>query len=218
MRSSGPWLMLMLALPLCACRGCGARGGQAPARPNVIKERDGVPRSQVDQGKVKAYYDQWGRLERLEEDSNSDGRRDRISHHAGKKNPGLIEIDTDFDGRMDRWEQYDDAGRLVRIGASRVGGGPDVWEVLDGQGQVTRRDYDDDQDGRADRSEIVEAGRVVRTEVDADRDGRVDRWQYFDRGRLAREELDTDADGRPDRVVLYGSDGRVISMRRLPAR
>jgi hypothetical protein len=210
--------MLMLALPLCACRGCGARGGQAPARPNVITERDGVTRYQVDKGKIKAYYDQWGRLERLEEDSNGDGRRDRVSHHAGKKDPGLIEIDTDFDGRFDRWEQYDDTGHLVRVGASRSGGGPDIWEVLDAQGQILRRDYDDDHDGKIDRSEILEAGRVVRTEVDADRDGRVDRWQRWDRGHLTREELDTDADGRPDHVVLYGSDGKVIGMKRIAAR
>jgi hypothetical protein len=108
MRRYGIWLMLAAALGLSACRGCGGRGGQAPARPNVITEKDGVTRYQVDKGEVKAYYDQWGRLERVEIASNKDGRRDRVSHHAGKKEPGLVEIDTDFDGHFDRWERSEE--------------------------------------------------------------------------------------------------------------
>jgi hypothetical protein len=218
MQRYGIYLALGVALSLCSCRGCGARGGLPPARPHAVTEADGVTRYRVDKGDVQAYYDRWGRLERIETDSNGDGKRDRISHHAGKKNPGLVEIDTDFDNRVDRWEYYDDSGRLLRIGVSRGGGTPDMWQILDGQGRVLRREYDDDRDGKLDRVESLENDRVTRTEVDSDRDGRIDRWQTWAQGRLVSENLDTDGDGRADRVVLYDSDGKVNGMRRLPAR
>ncbi len=217
-RPYGIWLALGLALMLSGCRGCGARGGLPPGRPQVITESDGVTRYQVDKGKAQAYYDQWGRLERIEVDSNGDGKPDRVSHHAGKKQPTRVDIDTDFDGHFDRWELYDDAGRLTRIGASRQGNVPDMWEVLDPQGHVARREYDDDHNGKIDRVEVLEGGRVTQTEVDADRDGRIDRWQHWSQGRLVSEELDTDGDGRPDRIVTYASDGKVTGLRRLPAR
>jgi hypothetical protein len=218
MRRYSVWLVLGVALMLSGCRGCGARGGRPPGRPQIVTGTDGATRYEVDKGNVQAYYDHWGRLERIEVDSNGDGKPDRVSHHMGKKEPSRVDIDTDFDGHFDRWEYYDDAGRLTKIGASRRGDAPDMWAVLDGQGHVVRREYDDDHKGRIDRVEILDGGRVTQTEVDSDRDGRIDRWQHWSQGRLTSEELDTDGDGKPDRVVLYGSDGKVASVRRLPNR
>jgi hypothetical protein len=43
---------------------------------------------------------------------------------------------------------------LVRIGSTRFKPGvPDRWEVLDPDGTILRREYDDDGDGKVDRSE-----------------------------------------------------------------
>jgi hypothetical protein len=212
---SAVWLALLAALLTCSCRACGARGGEAPRRRELVTEPDGVQRYRVTRGAFQAYYDRWGRLERIERDSNSDGRVDQISHHAGQKNPTLVEIDTDFDGQKDRWEYYDASGRLTRIGTTRRGGAPDMWVVLDVAGRVVRREYDDDRDGRVDRAEDLDNGRITWTEVDSDRDGKVDRWQLWTQGRLAAEDLDTDGDGKPDRRVLFGSDGRVQRLERL---
>lgn len=218
MRRYGIWLLLGVALIFGVYRGCGTHGGRAAGRPGIVTGADGVTRYEVDKGKVQAYYDHWGRLERLEVDSNGDGKPDRVSHHMGKKQPSLIDIDTDFDGRIDRWEYYDDAGQLTKIGASRRGGAPDLWAVLDVQGKVVRREYDDDHKGKVNRVEILDGGRVAQTEVDSDRDGRIDRWQHWSQGRLTSEELDTDGDGKPDRVLSYGSDGKLSGMRRLTTR
>ncbi len=216
MRRSVLCLLVGSALMMTGCRGCGSRAGRSG--PEMVKEADGVERYRVDKGAFKAYYDRWGRLERIERDSNNDGKVDQISHHAGQKNPALVEVDSDFDGHIDRWEYYQPDGKLVKIGATRQGGAPDTWVFTDDKGQVVRREYDDDRDGRVDRVEEISNGRVTWSQVDSDRDGKIDRWQLWAQGRLAAEDLDTDGDGRPDRRILYGSDGRVRGFERVPAR
>jgi hypothetical protein len=212
-------LLLVATLAVTGCRGCGgARGGLQPPQPEMVKEPDGANRYRVAKGPFKAYYDQWGRLERIERDSNSDGKTDQISHHAGRKDPELVVLDTDFDGHYDRWEYYAPDGKLLKIGAARQGSAPDMWIFTNAQGQVVRREYDDDRDGKVDRAEELENGRITWTQVDADRDGRMDRWQLWAQGRLAAEDLDTDGDGKPDRRILYGSDGRVRGFERVLAK
>jgi len=206
--------ILVVASLTCGCRACGARGGLPPTPPPLVTDRDGAKRYQVEQGPYKAFYDEWGRLVRIERDSNGDGKVDQISHHAGEKEPTLIEIDTDFDGRFDRWEYYTD-GKLTKIGVARSGSAPDLWSCLDRQGHEVRREYDDDHDGKVERVEHLFNGRVVRVEIDSDRDGRFDRWQLWVGGQLAAEQLDTDGDGRPDREIRYGNDGRIKEVVRI---
>lgn len=191
---------------------CGGRGGLPPERPPMVKGPDGRDYYLLDKGKYKAYYDAWGRLDRLAYDSNGDGRPDIIAHHGGGKTPRLIEVDEDFDGRTDRWEDYDKDEKLLKVGASRKGGAPDVWTYPGPDGQPARKEYDEDVDGRIDRAEVFEGGRLVRAELDADRDGRVDRWQSWQAGRLVAEGLDTDGDGQPDRRIRYDASGKVAGL------
>jgi hypothetical protein len=172
----------------------------------------------LDKGAYKAYYDRWGRIARLEYDSNGDGRPDHVALHDARRVPHTIEVDTDFDGRADRWERYDDAGTLVKVGTSSDGKGPDRWTTAGPDGQPARVEIDADRDGRMDRVETVSAGRVVGVEIDADRDGRMDRWQEWTDGRLTAETLDTDGDGRPDRRVRYGPRGQVVALEPVAAR
>lgn len=212
-----------LALPLvtllaASCAGqCGARGGLPPPRPPVITGPDGQRYHILDRGPYKAYYDRWGRLQRLEYDSNGDGRPDQIAHHQGSKTPRTIEVDEDFDGGADRWEDYDPEGRLAKVGTSRRGRGPDLWTTTDAEGRPVRREYDEDGDGKPDRWEVLAGGLVERVEIDADRNGRPDRWQAWRRGALASEDLDTDGDGRPDRRLRY-EQGRVVGLEPIAQR
>jgi hypothetical protein len=211
--------LALCAVLASACAGrCGALGGLPPERPPVVKGPDGQTYHVVGRGPYTAFYDRWGRLQRLEHDSNGDGRPDQIAHHDGRRTPRTIELDVDFDGRTDRWEDYDDAGQLVRVGTSRRGRGPDVWTASAPDGQPARKEYDEDGDGRPDRGETLAAGAVTGVEIDQDRDGRWDRWQSWTRGRLTSEELDTNGDGRPDRRLRYGDDGRILRLEPLAAR
>ncbi len=194
---------------------CGGHHGEPPSQPPVVSEKDGEKRYVVQRGPYKAFYDRWGRIARIEHDSNGDGKPDRISYHNAQRTPYRIEVDTDLDGRIDRWEYYDERGTLLKFGVSRQGQGPDMWVIVDAQGRPQRREYDDDHDGKVERAEILRGVHVIRTEIDSDRDGRFDRWQNWVGNLVVSEELDTDLDGKPDRRVDFNRRGGITRTERL---
>lgn len=211
--------LVALALTLGGCAGrCGARGGLPPPRLPVFTGADGQKYHLLDKGPYKAYYDRWGRLQRLEYDSNHDGRADQVALHDGAKVPREIQVDQDFDGKTDRWERYSASGQLERVGTTKGGGRPDTWAAPGTDGSLARLEYDQEGDGKIERAELLKDGLVSAVEIDADRDGRMDRWQTWDKGRLQHETLDTDGDGAPDRRIRYDSSGRVASLEPLPPR
>jgi hypothetical protein len=209
-RRIGAPLVLLVTL---LASGCGGRGGLPPELPPVIKGPDGREYRLLDRGKYKGIYDQWGRLQRIDYDSNGDGKIDHVAHHDGEKSPHQLDIDEDFDGRFDRWEEYDPAGRLTKVGVSRRHtGAPDLWLTPGPGDQPLKKEYDDNGDMRVDRTEHLRAGLVMRVELDTDGDGRVDRWQNWSTGRLSEEDFDTNADGQADRRLVYGPKGNVLKM------
>jgi hypothetical protein len=184
-----------------------------------VKGPDGKKYHLVDKGPYKAFYDAWGRLQRIEYDSNGDGRPDQIALHDGRKHPHQLDVDSDFDGRTDRWERYDDEGRLLKVGtASAPGRAPDLWTVIGPPGAPERREHDADGDGVMERIDVVRDGRVAAVELDSDRDGRIDRWQVWEQGRLVSEGLDTDRDGAADRTVRYDPRGKVLALEPVASR
>jgi hypothetical protein len=204
-------LVFSLTAAACAQRACGGLGGRPPAPLPIVKEGAATYRV-LDKGAYKAYYDTLGQLVRILNDTNGDGRADRIAHYKDGKAIVLIEIDLDHDGWIDRFEHYDPAGKLVKVGQwRRDRGKADTWTTLGPDGQPSRVDYDDDGDGRPDRADVLRGGQVVGVEIDADRNGRMDRFQVWEKGRLVSEALDTDGDGKPDRRLTYDARGRVLS-------
>jgi len=192
---------------------CGGRGGLPPDLPPRVKGPDGREYLLLDRGPYKGFYDQWGRLQRIEYDSNNDGKPDYIAIHDGEKSPHLLQVDEDFDGLTDRWEEYDPAGILTKVGLSRRhSGSPDLW-ITPGPGDLPAlKEYDENGDMRVDRRELFRGGLIVKVEIDSDNDGKIDRWQDWSTGRLSSEGLDTNADGKPDRRVVYGDKGRVLKL------
>ena len=59
------------------------------------------------------FYDDDGNLERIEKDTNRDGKVDQWEHYAGSPDPIRVEKDEDLDGRVDLW-QFFDKDTLVR--------------------------------------------------------------------------------------------------------
>ncbi len=204
---------LVVAAALAVAAGCDGRGGLPPQIPPSIKGPDGKEYLLLDRGQYKGFYDKWGRLDRIEYDQNGDGRADHVARHEGQKSPRMLEVDEDFDGRMDRWEEYDPSGRLLKVGVSRKrSGAPDLW-LTPGPGDLpSRKEYDDNGDMRVDRTEILERGLLVRVELDTEGDGKPDRWQDWSTGRLAAEDIDTNGDGKPDRRLVYNDKGRLLKM------
>jgi hypothetical protein len=209
-------LLLLLGLSACGDGSClYSSRGPSPEWTRTVGE-DGVEYRLVERGPYSAYYDTSGRLQRIEFDSNGDGRPDNIAHHDGAERARLLEVDTDFDGSFDRFEHYDETGRLVKVGSAPRGRSvPERWAYPGPDGLPTRMEYDADGDGRVERAEVFEAGRIVAVEVDSDRDGRIDRWQDWRSGILASEEFDTDADGKPDRRLSYDAGGKVAGVEAL---
>ncbi len=206
-------VLLLFSLTAAACgqRACGGLGGRPPAPLPIVKEGPATYRV-LDKGAYKAYYDSMGQLVRILNDTNGDGRPDRIAHYKDGKTIYLIEIDQDGDGWVDRFEHYDNAGRMEKVGSWRLARGKeDTWTTLGPDDKPARVEYDDDGDGRPDRADVLRGGQVVGVEIDADRNGKMDRWQLWEKGRLRREDLDTDGDGKPDRRITYDPRGKVLS-------
>jgi hypothetical protein len=155
---------------------------------------------------VSGTYDKTtNKLLLLASDRNGNGKVDTWTDMDGAR-PIRSRIDVDEDGRIDRWEYYDSAGRLVKVGFSRQRRDkPDAWAYSRQDGSLERVDVSSTSDeDRIDRHEYYENGRMVRSEEDANRDGRIDTWTTYDAdGGVAIAAFDEDRDGRPDRRLTY---------------
>jgi len=144
----------------------------------------------VDRGGVKAEYSpKTGRLQRLEVDTNKNGKIDSWTTMDGTR-IDLVELDRDENGKIDRWEHYLE-GKLSKVGTSSRGDGvQDEWAYPGAKGFVER------------------------VETDTDRDGKVDKWENYDPPQkpggaavLRSVSMDPDGSGQPTRRLLYRADG-----------
>ena len=92
-----------------------------------------------------------------------------------------IEIDTDEDGKIDRWEYFGADQKVEKVGSSRLNDGkPDLWAYQAADGTVSR------------------------IELSSKRgDGRPDKWETYANGALTTVGFDTKHTGTPDRVIDY---------------
>lgn len=162
-----------------------------------------------------------GQLNELTFDANRNGRIDTWTEMSGNR-PLRSRLDTNEDGTLDRWEYYDGAGTLARVGLSRMGNGrPDAWVFATADGRIDRIEVSSTADeSKIDRWEYYDtsaapadggAGPLQRVEADSNHDGRVDKWERYAHGVLQTAEFDVDGDGRPDRRFTY-SDGALVSV------
>ena len=101
----------------------------------------------VAKGPYQSLYGPDGRIQRLVYDGNGDGTADAVILYGPDGKVHEAQVDTDFDKVVDD-------GVLVRLGFTRYKPGvPDYWDVIGPDGAPTRREYDDDGDGKVDRSE-----------------------------------------------------------------
>lgn len=83
----------------------------------------------IEKGRYQALYGSEGRLLRVLEDRNGDRVADAVVLCGPDGKPRLGEIDTDLDGRVDRWEVFGSGGELEKVGTSPDRSGrPQVWE------------------------------------------------------------------------------------------
>lgn len=171
---------------------------------------------------TKATYDErTGRLKELTSDANGNGRIDTWTEMDGSR-PVRSRMDRNEDGRLDRWEYYNNEGRLVKVGFSRRDDGkPDAWAEPGADGRISRVLVSSTGDeARIDRWETYDpstrvdatarSGQVpddtltlMAVEEDTNGDGKPDKWEKYTGGRLHTAAFDENGDGRPDRQLTY---------------
>src|SRR3984957_20974817 len=149
--------LLMLFFFALTLGACGSGQSQAPKN-------------------IQPVYDQvTGRLKQLNYDSKNTGKFDTVSYMDGAR-VLRIEIDTDGDVKIDRWEYYGADQKLEKVGFSRKNDGTeDAWSYQRPDGSIERVEMSSRPDRRASRIEYYENNMVVRTEEDSDGDGKMDK-------------------------------------------
>jgi hypothetical protein len=154
--------------------------------------------------RVEAKYDQaTGKLSQLTVDAIKDGKPNITSYMDGTKFQ-RIEIDSNEDGKVDRWEYYGPDQRVERVGLSRANDGKqDAWVVPGADGAVARLEISTRRNGTVSRVEFYEHGALSRAEEDTDADGRIDKWERYESGALVSVSFDTAKSGKPTTTIDY---------------
>ena len=119
----------------------------------TLSKKSAPPYLLVEKGPYQSLYGPDGKIERLVYDRNGDGTADAVILYGPDGKIRLAEIDTNLDKVIDRWEYFEN-GVLVRVGFARgARAAPDRWDVIAPSGAITAHEYDDDGDGKPDRSE-----------------------------------------------------------------
>jgi hypothetical protein len=158
--------------------------------------------------RIEPVYDpKTGKLQLLKYDSNGNGVIDTWSYMDGAR-VVRIDIDTDEDGKIDRWEYYGPKQEIEKIGFSRAKDGKeDAWSFPGPNGVTERIGISTRRDGKITRVEHYEGGKLVSAEEDSDEDGRMDKWEAYEGERLVSVAFDTLHRGTPDRRLIYGVNG-----------
>jgi antitoxin component YwqK of YwqJK toxin-antitoxin module len=113
--------------------------------------------------------------------------------------------DRDGDGRADHWV-FESGGKKTReVFDDDADGRPDRSAYYEpGGGQIARIEQDTDGDGAPDSWVINENGKLSQRRADTNHDGQVDSWTFYDeRGQIIRQAQDLDGDGSRDRAELF---------------
>jgi hypothetical protein len=190
-------LVFGLALLVPACGG--KQKTKSPA----------TPAAQPEAPKVAIPGGQEGATENTRTaDLDNDGRPEVIKYYKtgsdparpGESKPILVrqDLDLNWDGRVDIWRYFTDAGLVEK----------EEWDTdYDGkideirhfeEGLILRSERDRNNDGRFDVVRHYKDGKIERKESDTNDDGRVDRWEYYNGNVLDRVGVDKDHDGTVD--------------------
>jgi hypothetical protein len=178
------------------------------------------PNSQRLRDTTRASYDSsTGRLKELTYDANNNGKVDTWTEMAGTR-PLRARIDRNEDGRLDRWEYYDEKGQLTKVGFSRADDGtPDAWAFAGPEGKIVRVEVSSVRDEtKIDRWERYDPawtgadgrGMLLAVEEDANRDGKPDKWETYEQGSLQTAAFDENYDSRPDRRFTYQAGALIL--------
>lgn len=178
---------------------------------------------------TQASYDlQTGKLAEITYDQNKNGRIDTWTKMNGAL-PLSSRLDTNEDGKLDRWETYGPDGKLTKVEWERppvpgpanrnlsYTGAPNATAYVNADGVVERIEYFEMSDITNERDltrrEFYDAAKkLTRAEEDSDGDGAMDRFETYVNAVLSAVEFDEKKpyDGKPDRRLTYSPDGVLV--------
>lgn len=168
------------------------------------------------------YDPQTGRLSEITYDKNKNGRVDTWVAMDGARALSA-RLDTDEDGKIDRWEEYGQDGKLTKAGESRAKSDkPDLWIFMAADGTPEHIEMLELSNVTGQESivkrEFYQAGARVRAEEDTDGDGVMDRWERYESGVLKTVEFDDGSkrDGTPTQRYTYDGRGGLASIETQP--
>jgi hypothetical protein len=172
--------------------------------------------SERDRAAITPAYDRTGKLKALAYDSNHNGVADTWTDMDGAR-PVQTRIDSNEDGRLDRWEYYDEKSNLVKVGFSRSDDGKaNAWAFAGPDGGIERIEMSSAADEtKIDRRERHDDSGIAAAEEDTNHDGSPDKWETYASGRLQTAAFDENADGKPDRRLTY-TDGLLVTIESHP--
>lgn len=201
MRAVLPAALCLTFLPAAACSNSGGEAARLKAT-------------------TQASYDlQTGKLTEITYDQNKNGRIDTWTKMNGSL-PLSSRLDTNEDGKLDRWETYGPDGKLTQVdferGSPEFTGKPNATAFMAPDGTTERIEYFElSAGGQRDvmlREFYNSAKQLLRTEEDSDGDGLMDLFQTFVDGALRTTEFDEKKplDGKPDRRMTYSPEGTLV--------
>jgi len=169
---------------------------------------------------IQPTYDKaTGRLTQLTYDSDRNGRVDTWTDMDGAT-PLRSRIDRNEDGKIDRWEHYDEKGGLTKVGFSRTDDGKaNAWAFPGADNAVHRVEMSSTGDEhKIDRWEYYDPskagphgeGALVRAKEDTNADGKPDKWETYQRSAIETVAFDENSDGVPDRRLTYRGSALVL--------
>jgi hypothetical protein len=149
-------------------------------------------------------------LTRLDVDTNQNGIVEQRTYLTGRT-PLRSEMDSNEDGRVDRWEYVAPTGELVMVGgSSQHDGVEDRWAFAREENGERRVDVSTGRTRHIDRREFYRGSDLTRVEEDSNEDGLPDKWETYEGGRLRELSFDSSRTaGRPDRRLTYDASGHV---------
>jgi hypothetical protein len=146
--------------------GAAAPGWTAVTYEDRDDDGDGYKESRV--------YSDNNEIVKVLVDSNKDKKYDSTFYFK-KGVPNSAERDTNFDGKIDMWIQYDKNGEAIIVATDKhPDGKPDYWRFLK-KGSIFKREFDRNFDGKADFRLLEENSHLIEKQYDDNYDGKYER-------------------------------------------
>ena len=156
-----------------------------------------------------------GDVVKLEADTNGDLKLDTFQYYQG----GVIERierDTDADGRIDERDILENEKPVARQMLNIKG---EIISILsfDGERRPLEWRRDTTGDGRLDTAHKYQGGKLQLVTRDTTGDGRVNVWQRFRNEKPYEQTADLNGDDQIDQAIRYDDQGRPLSVREFAA-